>query len=160
MKKSFLIIIVLSLVIVGGVFVYNKNQSSLSKKDEGNNNSLQDKSKPMVYKDLVEVDNLKAGEKIESPVTIKGKARGTWFFEASFPVFVVDWNGKIIGQGIAKAEGDWMTEDYVPFTAEITFDKSQISGSYSHKGLIILKKDNPSGLPEHDDAFEFPIYFK
>ncbi len=119
-----------------------------------------DKSQSLVYKDLIKVESPKEGARIASPLVIKGEARGNWFFEASFPVFVVDWDGKIIGQGVARAEGDWMTQDYVPFSAEISFDKSQISGNYSDKGSIILKKDNPSGLPEHDDAFEFPIYFK
>lgn len=94
---------------------------------------------------------------ITSPVTIKGEARGGWFFEASFPVFVVDWDGKIIGQGIATAEGEWMTNDFVPFTANVTFDVADISGNYANRGALILKKDNPSGLPEHDDALEIPV---
>ena len=31
--------------------------------------------------------------------------------------------------------------------------------AYSNRGALILKKDNPSGLPEHDDALEVPILF-
>ena len=27
------------------------------------------------------------------------------------------------------------------------------------RGSLILKKDNPSGMPEHDDALEIPIFF-
>jgi hypothetical protein len=108
------------------------------------------------YKDLVVLTSPLAGASITSPVTITGRARGTWFFEASFPVNIVDWDGLIIGQGIAQAQGDWMTSEYVPFTATITFTKPTVKNN----GWMILKKDNPSGLPEHDDAFEVPVLFK
>ena len=62
----------------------------------------------------------------------------------------------IIGEGIAQAQGEWMTTEYVPFQAEITFIKPTVKDN----GWIILRKDNPSGLPEHDDAFEVPILFR
>ena len=94
-------------------------------------------------------------EIITSPLTITGKARGTWYFEGSFPVVLVDWDGKIVAEGIATAQGDWMTEDFVPFTATLTFTKPEMGAH----GSLILKKDNPSGLPEHDDALEVPILF-
>lgn len=97
---------------------------------------------------------------IASPLTVTGEARGYWYFEASFPVFLTDWDGKIIGQGIAQAQSDWMTTEFVPFKATLTFDTALISGQYSRSGTLILKKDNPSGLPENDDALEIPIRFK
>ena len=100
------------------------------------------------------------GAQISSPVTITGEARGIWYFEASFPVFLTDWDGKIVAQGIATAQSDWMTADFVPFVATLTFDTADISGQYSDKGTLILKKDNPSGLPEHDDALEIPVHLK
>ncbi len=84
-----------------------------------------------------------------------GQARGTWFFEASFPVVLVDWDGKIIAQTIATAKSDWMTEEFVPFEATLTFTADE--ETYSNKGSLILQKDNPSGLPEHDDALEIPV---
>jgi hypothetical protein len=30
---------------------------------------------------------------------------------------------------------------------------------FMKQGTLIMQKDNPSGLPEHDDAFEIPIRF-
>lgn len=112
------------------------------------------------YKDLIKIDTPTVGAEITSPIKISGEARGTWYFEASFPIYIVDWDGKIIGQGIATAQSEWMTENFVPFTAEINFKTSEISGNYSNRGVIIFKKDNPSGLPEFDDAYEMPILFK
>lgn len=95
--------------------------------------------------------------KISSPVKLQGVARGFWFFEASFPIYIVNWDGLIIGEGIATADGEWMTENFVPFTANITFTTD--ANAYSQNGSIILKKDNPSDLPENDDALEIPIQF-
>lgn len=112
------------------------------------------------YKDLIKIDTPTVGAEITSPIRTSGEARGTWYFEASFPIYIVGWDGKIIGQGIATAQSEWMTENYVPFTAEINFKTSEISGNYSNRGVIIFKKDNPSGLPEFDDAYEMPILFK
>ena len=126
---------------------------------------VNDKSKDTVTEIIVEpvenksdkiiLDTPKLNEKVNSPIKISGKARGAWFFEASFPVFVVDWDGRIIGQGIAEAKNDWMTEDFVPFEANISYVLDP--DIYSKKGAIILKKDNPSGLSENDDALEIQI---
>ncbi len=106
---------------------------------------------------LIVMDTPLRDSTITSPVTITGKARGTWFFEASFPVNIVNWDGLIIGEGIAEAVGEWMTEDFVPFKATITYTLP--ADTPYLRGAIILKKDNPSGLPEHDDALEVPIMF-
>ncbi len=112
------------------------------------------------HKDLIQVTSPLASSTITSPITITGEARGTWYFEASFPVVLVDWDGKILAQGTATAQSDWMTTNFVPFTATLTFKIADISGQYSNKGTLILKKDNPSGLPAHDDALEIPVYLK
>ena len=107
--------------------------------------------------DLIRLASPRPNQTVSSPLTITGEARGYWYFEASFPVFLVDWDGRIIAQGIATAKDEWMTEDFVPFEATLEFTVDpQV---YSNRGALILKKDNPSGLPEHDDALEVPILF-
>lgn len=105
--------------------------------------------------DLIRIETPRPNQKISSPLTITGQARGTWFFEASFPVVLTDWDGKIIAEGVATAQSDWMTENFVPFKATLEFNRP----SYGDNGSLILKKDNPSGLPENDDALEIPILF-
>lgn len=105
--------------------------------------------------DLIRVTSPEPLDVIASPLTITGEARGYWFFEASFPVTLVNWDGLIIAEGIATADGEWMTEDFVPFTATLTFTKP----AFDNRGTLIFKKDNPSGLPENDDALEIPIRF-
>lgn len=106
--------------------------------------------------DSINVTSPLPGTTIDSPFTITGSVRGTWFFEASFPVVLTDGDGKIIAQGNATAQSDWMTTDFVPFSVTLSFEKP----SYRNNGFLILKKDNPSGLPQYDDAIEVPIHFK
>jgi len=116
--------------------------------------------------DLIRIDFPRPNDKISSPLKVTGQARGYWFFEGDFPVVLVDWDGRIITQGIAQVqEGPedengvgWMTEDFVPFEAELEFLTPNTS--VSDLGALILQKDNPSGLPENDDALEIPIRFE
>ncbi len=84
--------------------------------------------------------------------SVIGKARGNWFFEASFPIEVLDKEGSLLTTGIAQAEGEWMTMDFVPFRADIKAPQSYIG-----EATLVLKKDNASGLPEHDASISFPI---
>jgi hypothetical protein len=64
-------------------------------------------------------------------------------------------SGRMIASGIAQAQGDWMTENWVPFNIEFTFP-DQPAGS---RGTIVMLKDNPSGMPENDDSVEIPVMF-
>src|SRR5690606_37433420 len=60
---------------------------------------------------LLKLDTPIAGEVISSPLVVTGAAKGFWFFEASFPVILTNWDGLIIAEGVATAQGDWMTEE-------------------------------------------------
>lgn len=104
----------------------------------------------------ISVTSPKRGSIIKSPVKITGKAKGSWYFEGSFPVVIVDWDGKIIGEGKAWSETDWTVAGEIPFTATMEFTLP----SYGDSGAIILQKDNPSGLPENDDAMQLEIRFR
>ena len=109
---------------------------------------------PATKDDLIELYLPNPGAVITSPLTVTGRARGNWFFEGGFPLILVDWDGRIIAESRATAESK-MTADYVPFRGTITFEKP----AYGARGALILKKDNPSGLPEHDNALEIPVFF-
>jgi hypothetical protein len=104
--------------------------------------------------DLIQVESPQANNTVSSPLMIKGKARGYWFFEASFPIKLYDDNGESLAMTIAQAQGDWMTEEFVPFTAELKFENPK-----TEKGMLVLEKDNPSGLPENADELKIPVLF-
>ena len=78
---------------------------------------------------------------VRSPLIVSGEARGNWYFEASFPLVLVDWDGKIIAEGHAQAKGEWMTTDYVPFEGTLIFEKPQTGGGIPNRGTLILKKE-------------------
>jgi len=59
--------------------------------------------------DIIKVKKPLAGELIASPLEIEGEARGTWYFEATFSIKVLDQRGDEIASGIARAQSDWMT---------------------------------------------------
>ena len=105
--------------------------------------------------DLIRVLTPKPNETITSPLRIEGEARGFWFFEASFPVRLVDDSGKELGLAIAQAQDEWMTENFVPFRTELEFKPPA-----AEQGILILEKDNPSGLPEHADELRIPVRFR
>ena len=71
--------------------------------------------------DLIRLTTPLPNESVANPLEVSGEARGYWFFEASFPVVLTNWDGLIIAEGIATADVDWMTEEFVPFTATLTF---------------------------------------
>lgn len=106
--------------------------------------------------DLIQVDMPEPNTVITSPLTVRGEARGPWYFEATFSVVIVDWDGRIIGEGFATAQDEWMTEEFVPFEGTITFNAATAT-QVSNRGSIIFQKANPSGLPENDDALEYPV---
>ena len=98
---------------------------------------------------------------ISSPLTLSGEARGMWYFEGDFPVVLTNWDGLIIAEGLVTAQGEWMTEEFVPFLGTLEFASPYTEGDpdFMKNGSLILQKDNPSGLPEHDDALEIPVRF-
>lgn len=103
----------------------------------------------------IEVD-VDPGSLVASPLYIAGEAKGTWFFEASFPVLIIDEDGAIVAKGFATAEDDWMTESLVPFTAMVEFTNPTLR----ERGSLILMRDNPSGLPEQNASLEVPVLFR
>jgi hypothetical protein len=105
--------------------------------------------------DLITVSKPAVKAIVHSPLTVTGQARGTWYFEASFPVKIYNANGVLLGSTIAQAQGDWMTTNFVPFTATLSFSTPNTSTGY-----IVLEKDNPSGLPQNDDQLVVPVRFQ
>lgn len=99
---------------------------------------------------MIVVDTPKVGM-VGSTFTVSGKARGGWYFEASFPLEVRDGNGNLLIQMPVQAQGEWMTPEFVPFSETVTI------ANYKGAATLILHKDNPSGLPENDASVSIPI---
>ena len=83
----------------------------------------------VVADSLVRVATPAPGDTVTSPLAVHGEARGTWFFEASFPVRLLD------------AEGH------------------ELAVTYARAGTLALVKDNPSHQRGLDDERRIPIVF-
>ncbi len=105
--------------------------------------------------DSVRVSMPVSGASVISPLSVSGEARGTWFFEASFPLVVLDSERREIAQSHAQANGEWMTEDFVQFSGTVEF-----IAPASDTGYIVFKKDNPSGDSARDASVEIPVRFR
>ncbi len=84
--------------------------------------------------------------------SVIGTARGNWYFEASFPIEVLDKDGNTLVQSYATAQGEWMTTEFVPFKGEV-----KIPETYIGPATLVLHKDNASGEPDKDASISFPI---
>lgn len=104
--------------------------------------------------DLIRLDAPRPNQVITSPLEIHGQARGTWFFEGDFPIKLFNENDELIATSIAQAQGEWMTEGFVPFSADLVFDALA-----DVRGTLILIKDNPSDKIELNDELRTPVKF-
>ena len=110
---------------------------------------------PDPHADLIRVTYPQPNDEVSSPLIATGVARGTWYFEASFPVKLLDADGNEVAAYHAEAQTDWMTTEFVPFKAVIEFEHPPATAT----GTLVLMKDNPSGLPERDDEIRIPVRF-
>lgn len=117
---------------------------------------VEDVGNAIEVQDLIVSDFPRPGDIVSSPMVATGQARGNWFFEASFPISILDAEGEVIGTGYAEAQGEWMTTEFVPFQSIAIEFEEQEQGA---EGTVVLHKDNPSGLPEHDNELRIPIVF-
>lgn len=89
---------------------------------------------------------------VSSPLTVTGKARGPWYFEAEFPMRLKDAQGTELAVTPGRAKGDWMTENFVPFEGKFEFTVTKQT-----KGKLILENANPSGDPQKAKKVEIPV---
>ena len=109
---------------------------------------------PEAKADLIVAESVAPGDTVASPLTVTGRARGYWYFEASFPAELLDANGAQLAIQPAQAQGEWMTEDFVPFSVTLTYPTPATA-----TGTLMLRKDNPSGEPQFDDWLAIPVVF-
>lgn len=146
-KVTIASILVIALVF-GYLFIVNPERKTL----DGGANIVKKIKYINSSKDLIDVTLPTPGAVVGKSFSVTGQARGTWYFEASFPVLVLGKDGEVLDQIPAAAESDWMTENFVPFRADI-----EIPDGYTGPATVVLKNDNPSGDPARDKSISFDI---
>ena len=86
--------------------------------------------------------------------TLRGEVPGSWANEGEFIIDTV-FEGDIgYPLGTATVDGDWMTDDMVPFAATLDFgDKFVVGDEVS----FLIHNANPSGLPDNDDSVRLTV---
>ncbi|HEX7724780.1 MAG TPA: Gmad2 immunoglobulin-like domain-containing protein [Candidatus Paceibacterota bacterium] len=101
------------------------------------------------------VENPPKNTTATSPMSVSGQAKGSWFSEATMPIFLTDAKGKVLAQGTVRAQSDWMTDAMVPFLGQLTFPR-QPTGS---TGAFVIRNDNPSGIAANQKQVEILVTF-
>lgn len=160
MNRTYLNIVLLLLLVIN---LGCKNDSQTKSENQPNEIdqpqedpelSSGEQSGERLLNDLIQVETPQAGDTIETQQHIKGKARGMWFFEGDFPIYLVNEEGEELAVAIAVGEGDWMTTEWVGFTATLDYESDE-----SGEGWLIFKKDNPSDKRELDRDLRIPVSF-
>ncbi len=100
----------------------------------------------------VELISPQPEELLRSPYQVMGRALGSWFFEGGLPIVLKTASGQVLAETAAKAQGEWMINDWVSFSANLVFEAGAATS-----GELIIKKDNPSGLPENEAQVSYPV---
>lgn len=142
MKKIFLPIFLV--VFVSSLYLYFQSTKKVS---EPENNSL-DSS-------LIIVEYPQPDDVVTSPLVIKGKARGTWFFEGDAPITLYWGVGNSFADSYISAKGEWMTTDFVDFEGTIVFPEPDMD-----YGDLFLYQDNPSETQGSHEYIKIPVRFR
>ncbi len=145
------LLVLAGLLLVTALYLQNRQTTQIL---DNNPQENEQPVEPINTRKDIEVISPQVDQSINSPLTISGKARGTWFFEAQFSARLLDGTGKELGVAILTAQGEWMTEEFVPFTGQLIYNKPT-----SEKGVLVFERSNPSGLPENDAEFRVPVKF-
>lgn len=116
---------------------------------------VEDIGNELEKRDLIRIDTPRPNTVAPSPLVVRGEARGFWYFEADFSLRLLDSNGVEIATGVATAQSEWMTENFVPFLATLVF-----STPHTRTGTLVLEKNNPSGLLQNVDELRVPVIFE
>lgn len=105
---------------------------------------------------MIKLTNPPVGSSLSPNDMIAGLAKGPWYQAGVAPIIITDEKGSILAEGTIRAQGNWMTNESVPFIANIVIP-AQASGSI---GVIIIKNANPAGLPANDLSVETVFRFR
>ena len=122
----------------------NEPEIILPPKKEGTQNNSEH--------ELIQVSFPFSGEKIGGEINVTGIAKGNWYFEGEFPIELLTPEGKKLTGVPALAEGEWMREGFVPFSAKLRYPVNEET-----EAKLVLHRNNPSDLREQDAKIEIPV---
>ncbi|OGC59583.1 hypothetical protein A2380_00135 [candidate division WWE3 bacterium RIFOXYB1_FULL_43_24] len=144
-KRPFALLLILTVVTCIGLIVTFKINGQLT-----NIFNIQTPAEtPEIIVDYPQPDDV-----VGNPLIVRGRARGSWFFEGTFPLTLYYGVGGDFVDGYATAKGEWMTEDYVEFEAVLNYMVPP-----TNDGLLSLQRNNPSDLEGLHDSIQVKVRF-
>lgn len=119
--------------------------------EEGTKSEKADAGDEEVSRDI-RVTAPEAYATVTPPLIVRGEARGSWFFEGSFPVRLETEGGETLTQVPARALGEWMTDAFVPFEVSVSFAVPTATSA-----RLVLSRDDPRGNGATNDVI-VPVY--
>lgn len=95
----------------------------------------------------------KENARISSPVTISGKIPRNWTFEANFMIEIQDEKGEVLQSTPVGATFANETDEMGTFSTSMSITPN------TTQGFIVIKADNPSGLPENEKTYKMSVKF-
>lgn len=152
MKIPYIIAVII--IVVAGFFAFSGNQKSIVVEIPVQTPPAEEATTTKDISYLIQVATPTPAMVATNPMEISGKARGFWFFEASFPAKIVDASGAELAAFSIETTDDWMTEEFVNFSVTVPFATSTTA-----TGTLILHNSNPSGEAKYDEELLIPIQF-
>ena len=103
--------------------------------------------------DRIVVERPLPGSALDAALDVRGRARGAWFFEGELGLELIDSDRKVLVRSFATAEGDWMTDGFVPFAGKLTLDREAQAAA----AILVVRKNNPSADRALDERLEVPL---
>jgi len=109
-------------------------------------------AKPASAGEQLKVTAPAPGARLQSGFIAEGSAPGFWYFEAVFPITLVDEAGAVLAEAPGQAVDDWMTAGPVRFRTPVAF---KVTGET--KAWLVFTKDNETGEAENDGEVRVPV---
>lgn len=155
---ALILVAVLSSAITWYAFSFQKEPTLITNNGEVVNSNSSDNlpaTKTDNKKEKVQLDRIKNGSTVSSPLVLRGTIDPSWMFEGQFSVQIWGADGKLITQALLNdLYGTSQTEGRpVAFEGKAEFRTEQKTGT------LVFKNANPSGLPENDKSYTVSVNF-
>jgi len=157
-RKLIGVICILLLVVICFYFLFTTTKKSPTQvtTPTSNQTQIESQTSPVSTNEISIYEPLPGDVLSSGVVELSGQAKGNWYFEATAPVEIEDSNKNIIASGNIIAQGDWTTNNFVPFKGEISFT---IPAGMKN-GFVVFKNDNPSGDSSKAKEVSVPVVFQ
>ncbi len=147
MLRDLLAVLIL-VMFFGGYYLYQKNPLNL----HWITHSVQNITPSPVDLNQPFLQNLSSGSTVTSPLTLKGYVPANWVFEGQFQLFLLDSRRREILHAPVHVEADPSHQKSV-----LSFDQTFNFSASDKSGFLVLRNDNPSGLPQNQKSLEIPV---